>query len=232
MEVALAVRMSMSIPLFYVPISYTNKLYTDVLGTAGLYVDGGVVDNFPAEFIFTKLFDMLNVDMDNMDDLDKKAAVRTALLDLYRLRDPPSEGCDDTCDSSCRDSSAKTTPLENVKEADTKSRCTIMRAQKLKRTLAIKTMTTDTIKLLSADTISSQNKNIIDFCSSVIDIFMNTAMRNYVTQDLWDAALKIDIGAISSTDFDIDTDDIMKMIEIGRNSAAQQFIGDIAPDSV
>ena len=61
---------------------------------------------------------------------------------------------------------------------------------------------------------------------------MNTAMRNYVTQDLWDAALKIDIGAISSTDFDIDTDDIMKMIEIGRNSAAQQFIGDIAPDSV
>jgi cytidylate kinase len=95
-----------------------------------------------------------------------------------------------------------------------------MRAQKLEQTLAIKTMTTDTIKLLSADLSSTPNKNIIDFCSSIIDIFMNTAMRNYVTQDLWDASLKIDIQNISSTDFNIDTEDIEQMIEIGRTAAA------------
>lgn len=231
MEVALAVRISMSIPLFYVPISYTNTNYTDILGATGLYVDGGIVDNFPAEFIFTKMYDMLNVDMDGMADFDKKAAIRTALMDLYRLRDPHSAECDEACDSSCQDAPTKMAPLENIKEPDTKSWCAIMRAQKLAQTLAIKTMTTDTIKLLSADTISSKNKHIIDFCSSVIDIFMNTAMRNYVTQDLWDAALKIDIGAISSTDFDIDTDDIMTMIEIGR-SAAQHFIEKIVPDTV
>lgn len=222
----------MSIPLFYVPISYTNKCYTDILGTAGLYIDGGIVDNFPAEFIFTKLFDMLGVDMDSMDDLTKKAAIRSALMDLYRLRDPPCNAqCNTSGDDPCQDASVEIIP-DKTEPVDTKSRCTIMRmrAQKLKRTLAIKTMTTDTIKVMSADTISTQNKNIIDFCSSIIDIFMNTAMRNYVTQDLWDASLKIDIQNISSTDFDIDAEDIERMIEIGR-SAAQRFIGEAVLDS-
>lgn len=201
MEVALAVRMSMSIPVFYVPIKYTNTDtdYTEILGEEGLYVDGGLIDNFPVEFIFTKMFDLLNRDT----KVNKKEVV-DALIELYRLDN----------DYSYYNS------VKDVMETDLDTKIKTIRKNRLSETISIKTLTSDAIQSISPGyDVHKTNGNILDFCSNIIDIFMNMSLKKHITQDIWDSALKIDIGNISSTNFDVGIEEINHMIDIGKQAA-------------
>lgn len=201
MEVALAVRMSMSIPVFYVPIKYTNTDtdYMEILGEEGLYVDGGLIDNFPVEFIFTKMFDLLNRDT----KVNKKEVV-DALIELYRLDN----------DYSYYNS------VKDVMETDLDTKIKTIRKNRLSETISIKTLTSDAIQSISPGyDVHKTNGNILDFCSNIIDIFMNMSLKKHITQDIWDSALKIDIGNISSTNFDVGIEEINHMIDIGKQAA-------------
>lgn len=201
MEVALAVRMSMSIPVFYVPIKYTNTDtdYMEILGEEGLYVDGGLIDNFPVEFIFTKMFDLLNRDT----KVNKKEVV-DALIELYRLDN----------DYSYYNS------VKDVMETDLDTKIKTIRKNRLSETISIKTLTSDAIQSISPGyDVHKTNGNILDFCSNIIDIFMNMSLKKHITQDIWDSALKIDIGNISSTNFDVGIEEINHMIDIGKEAA-------------
>lgn len=201
MEVALAVRMSMSIPVFYVPIKYTNTDtdYMEILGEEGLYVDGGLIDNFPVEFIFTKMFDLLNRDT----KVNKKEVV-DALIELYRLDN----------DYSYYNS------VKDVMETDLDTKIKTIRKNRLSATISIKTLTSDAIQSISPGyDVHKTNGNILDFCSNIIDIFMNMSLKKHITQDIWDSALKIDIGNISSTNFDVGIEEINHMIDIGKEAA-------------
>jgi NTE family protein len=55
MSVKLAVKMSMSIPLYFTPIKYKNKFY----------IDGGVIDNFPIKIFENKLEQVIGFNLED-----------------------------------------------------------------------------------------------------------------------------------------------------------------------
>jgi NTE family protein len=192
MEVALAIRISMSLPLIFVPIKYENEQFRDILGGEGMYVDGGVIDNLPAHFVLTDLFRLLNRDSEVSNE-----EIENALKSLYHL-----EGCND-CDDL--------TSSENDE----------FRHQQLQQTIAIKSFSKETMSNISPGSgvpVNNPNSSVVKFCSNLISIFMDNGLKRHITADIWDRTLKIDIGTISTTDFDITEEDVQAMLKLGRES--------------
>ena len=197
MEVALAVRISMSLPLIFVPIKYENQKFQNILGGRGVYVDGGVIDNLPAHFVLTDLFRLLNSELDVSDE-----QVEEALKALYRLEE--REDCEDL------------TTSENAE----------FRYEQLQQTIAIKSFSRESMTNIAPGSgipTNNPNSNIVKFCSNLISIFMDNGLKRHITADIWDRTLKIDVSGISTTDFDITEEDIQNMLDIGRE-AGQLFI--------
>jgi NTE family protein len=197
MEVALAIRISMSLPLIFVPIKYENQRFTNILGEEGLYVDGGVIDNLPAHFVLTDIFKLLNKEGEVTDD-----EIEDALKALYNLEDR----------HDCAEMSTD--------EFQT------YRAKQLRETIAIKSFSKETMSNISPGTNKlavNPNRSIVKFCSNLISIFMDNGLKSHITADIWDRTLKIDVGDLSTTDFDITDEDIQNMLAIGK-SAGTDFI--------
>lgn len=66
--VALALRMSMAVPLLYTPVHYRDAVY----------VDGGIVDNCPVSFWFTRMAERDKVTDENDTEMDRERAVGSA----------------------------------------------------------------------------------------------------------------------------------------------------------
>lgn len=199
MEVALAVRISMSLPLVFVPITYENERFTNILGTHGMYIDGGVIDNLPAHFVLTDLFRLLN-QTNRVTD----GELMEALMALYRLED--RFDCSDMTEHESEEH----------------------RRIQLNQTIAIKALSKESITNISPNSglpSENANSNIINYCDNLISILMDVGLKRHITTDIWDRTLKIDIGDISTMDFDITKDDIQNMLRIGRESAIN-FLND------
>jgi NTE family protein len=192
MEVALAIRISMSLPLIFVPIKYEHQKFQNILGGRGLFVDGGVIDNLPAHFVLTDIFRLLNRKSEVTDE-----EIANALKALYQLED--CNDCDDLTDS----------------ETDE------FRHTQLQQTIAIKSFSKESMSNISPGSgipATNPNSSIVKFCSNLISIFMDNSLKRHITADIWDRTLKIDIGGISTTDFDITEDDVQQMLKIGRDA--------------
>ena len=71
LELWKAVRMSISIPFYYTPISYLGKIY----------IDGGCMDNYPIELFKNNLEEVIGIYLiENKDEIDKLQDIETYAL--------------------------------------------------------------------------------------------------------------------------------------------------------
>lgn len=190
MEVAIAIRISMSIPLIFVPIEYTNELYTDILGTTAKFVDGGMIDNYPFHFIFTDLFNLLNTDSTNSHN---PAKIEDALKELYHLNGEQNDIISDDI---------KAKHLAETIGIKTYTRATL-------------SMLSPESHISDTDNIKF---NIESYCSTLISILMDNGLKQHISSDIWDRTVKINIGDRSTIDFNIEQHDIDDMMRIGKNA--------------
>lgn len=190
MEVALAVRASMSIPLMFVPITYQTEKFQNILGTKAIYVDGGLLDNYPFHLVLSDLFELLDGDADVTDE-----QIEAALFELYSVRDDES---DDTEHS----------------DADEDRREKI-----IAETIGIKSYNTDSLSAIDPMTnqlINHSQSSVKDFTLGIVGMLMDYTLKLHINSDIWERTVKIDIGTISTTNFDIDQEDIENMLDIGK----------------
>jgi NTE family protein len=203
MEIALAVRISMSVPLLFVPIKYTNNKFSNILGGEGVFVDGGIIDNYPVHFVLSDLYKLLN-----QNEVITNKEIENSLSALYNLNG--RKDCDNMSEKDYNDYKSK----------------------QLFETISIKSFSKETMANIAPEyhtANDSTNDSITEFCSNLISIFMDNGLKRYVIPDIWKRTLKIDIGNISTTNFNVTEEDIHNMLDIGKK-ASLDFIEELSKE--
>jgi NTE family protein len=204
MEVAKAVRISISLPIIFVPIAHTNEKFREVIGGTNLYVDGGLTSNYPFDFVFTELYDLLQTD---------GVADDTAIVhDNDGSRSFNLISDDIICEA-----------LKKIYLPHDSDRIVENEELKLSRTLGIKSFSRESIDSIDhtyAD-IPDREFNVKSHIGGLIDIMMNATLKSHINEKIWNRTIKIDISGINTTDFDIDDNDKQNMINIGTRYATE-----------
>jgi predicted patatin/cPLA2 family phospholipase len=158
LEIAMAIRSSMSLPLIFIPVELENTHFTNVFGKKGLYIDGGISDNYPIKFLFTDMYKLLNTDVCSI----KKKDVYSALYQLYNYNVKDNR-----------------TYLIEIREKS-------MRFRRLSETIGMKTYSNKTLKHIAP--LYSHNEidlnTTLDDMSNIVDC--HECNHNDITDDVKD----------------------------------------------
>jgi NTE family protein len=176
MKIADAVRISSSVPLFFEPFQMNGELY----------VDGGLISNYPIDFVTTDMFRLLN----NYDPMivgavssGKKVTYEIAQKNLYDIE------YEDQIDHQLNDFV-------------------------LERTIGMKTHTTRTLRYIDPSRGENDVKKfgIISFCNELLYVMNDTNLKLHINDKYWSRTVKIDVGNESALNFDLSVADKKKLI--------------------
>jgi NTE family protein len=184
MKVSNAVRISMSVPIFFKPFEYEGDLY----------IDGGTTLNYPISFVLSDMFKVLNNYRDDIIGpkyIGEKMNVDKAEHNLYDL------------------------------DLDIKTNDVISKDYILERTIGMKTFNKRTLNYIKPDKKYDDysNFNLYSYCNAVMSMLTDAAMREYIDEEMWLRTIKIDSTKFNSLDFNVTSDEINTMIELGKTSA-------------
>jgi len=193
MKISHAIRISMSVPLFFKPFEYNGDLY----------IDGGTTLNYPISFVVTDMFKLLNnydpeiIGPNYTGEIMNVTKAQTNLYDLDL----------------------------DIMMNDTTSKDFI-----LKRTIGIKTFNKRTLNYIKPGSNYGVHAdfNIYSYCMAVMSMMTDAALREYIDEEMWSRTIKIDSSKYDSLNFNVTTDMINSMIELGRNSTIHFMGGDNA----
>lgn len=190
MKISHAIRISMSVPLFFKPFEYNGDLY----------IDGGTTLNYPISFVVTDMFKLLNdynPDIIGPNYTGEIMNVTKAQTNLYDL------------------------------DFDIAMNDMISKDFILKRTIGMKTFNKRTLNYIKPGSNYGVHLdfNIYSYCMAVMSMMTDAALREYIDEEMWARTIKIDSSKYDSLNFNITTDIINSMIELGKNSAIRFMSG-------
>lgn len=195
MEIALAVRISMSIPIMFVPVNYAPEKFQDIFGDSEQpFVDGGLIDNYPMRFLFTSMYSLLNSIEEVTDE-----KISNALDEMYDIQEM------------------------DVPDHITEQRKIILNKTIGLKIYSPESLSTMSIKEYGLK--PSKSRNVKDFSILMLNVILSKDSRTYVSRSIWNRTVKINVGNKSTFDFGIDENGIAQFITAGKTAAADFIQG-------
>lgn len=199
MEIRDAVRMSMSIPLFFTAVKHRRTPKE----RSSIYVDGGVLMNFPI-----KIFDRLKyVSKENIE-------TNTLFREYYEVL---NEGMTET--------HTYVTATRDLSTPHTEERVVNKHVYN-KETLGLRLDTKTEIETFSTDTLPPIVKRVTNFKRYVMALMKSvwhSQLNRHVHGDDWQRTVYIDTVDVNTTDFDISPEKQEELIESGAKGVRKYF---------
>ena len=215
LEIALAIRASTSLPLVFVPIEIKHHKFRKIFGRSGMYIDGGISDNYPINFIFTTLYELLNITGTVTD-----AKIYHALFELYNY-----------------------TPTDKRKYIlDIRKKS--IRMRELSVTLGMKTYSDKTMSNVTpdfsnidindetyeyeysehdddTDDTDDRDMSLKKYVSNIISTLMDNGLKKTMESDILKRTIAINVGNLSTTKLKMSDELIKKMYDLGARNAEE-----------
>lgn len=220
MHVAKAVRISISLPVIFVPVEHTSEKFSDILGRSNLYVDGGLTSNYPFNFIFTELFDLLQREDDTREVGTEEAA------GVGEVNEDNDNNDDEAIDMDVINKLVSDAEIEEalkIMYSPQRDEVIENKQEKINRTIGIKSFSVESMDSIdhSYTDVPDVTFNVKSYISCLVDVMMNATLKGHIDEDIWNRTIKIDISGINTTDFNLSDEDKQNMIQIGADSAVK-----------
>ena len=217
LEIALAIRASTSLPLVFVPIEIKHHKFRKIFGRSGMYIDGGISDNYPINFISTTLYELLNTTGTVTD-----AKIYHALFELYNY-----------------------TPTDKRKYIlDIRKKS--IRMRELSVTLGMKTYSDKTMSNVTPDFSNidindetyeyeysepddtddtndhdDRDMSLKKYVSNIISTLMDNGLKKTMESDILKKTIAINVGNLSTTKLKMSDELIKEMYDLGARNAEE-----------